>query len=337
MTAHMRRKMLANLLQPTRTKQLHEVVAAQEQWEAALLEYQTVSGVKLPEDALVVSFISMMPEKLEEDMNRLDMQFVTLTDVKSYVQKQVRSKRNLVKNSINHVTEEPGLKWNYNQYTGEIEAVAGHLGIELTDENWNTLGSLVTGKSKGKSEGKGEGKGKGPCFHCGGYGHVLSSCPKYDEVMKQLRTSQGNDGQGKSGKSGKGLGKSGFHNYGQGKGVGKSGKSNNWTENKFMGLWNDPPLDNQNMWNTVVGTSGAGSTTDGIHSMMEYSVPTKNAFEALQQEEQDITGDLQDDNDTGCLSSCPVCCSCHEPAPTRTSQKRKELHLVHACPRNSFD
>ena len=56
-TAHMRRKMLANLLQPTRTKQLHEVVAAQEQWEAALLEYQTVSGVKLPGDALVVVYL----------------------------------------------------------------------------------------------------------------------------------------------------------------------------------------------------------------------------------------------------------------------------------------
>ena len=245
-TAQIRRKILANVIQPVQVSKYEEVLAAEEAWLRTLKKYNDNAKEKLPEDVLVTSYVALLPQKLADDIDSLEREFEKMSEVQSYVRKQVHSRRTLPaltpRRALNAVEEPNGVEDSVEKI---LEKLQEEFGVEPTEESQSLVASLVKGKG-----GKSKGKGKGGCWECGG-NHKRSECPVYDEKWKSWRSQpRGGDfmGPGKgnpssdrttswSTSSGKGLpSPSGFPPFkGKGKGKGK--------QNTFMGAWMASDID----------------------------------------------------------------------------------------------
>lgn len=84
-----------------------------------------------------------------------------------------------------------------------------------------------------KGKGKGKGGGKGSCHHCGEYGHIKSTCPRFDEVMRQIRA---RGGQAKGQPTGFGKGP-----WGKGGGKGDKGSGKGMLAPWLDALMGAPP------------------------------------------------------------------------------------------------
>ena len=220
------------VLSPKRCKRYSEVSAALEEWEYALSIYERVEGNKLSEQARIFSVKRVVPEELQDDVNRLN-NLDSFEKVKAYIVEQVLVRRDVKNSSTGPVAMDvdmmtkmiASLEEHHGQCQDEqaydedrMENKEDDLECKECDGSpeglFNKLFSMVKGQ-KGKSKGKGKGKGgkfDGYCNKCGKYGHKATDCwsgPGAKGFGKNQEKGQGN-WYGGYGKSPKGKGKGAY-------------------------------------------------------------------------------------------------------------------------------
>ena len=228
MTAQRMQAITNRVLAPKRCKRYAEVSAALEDWEYALSVYERVEGHELSEQAKIFSIKRVVPEELQDDVNRLN-NLDSFAKVKGYILEQVLVRRDTGRNTSNGPVgmdvdlmqkmiatlqdqgqEESSWKDEEKTENKEEESECRECGDGTPEGVLNQLLSMV--KGKGKTGGKAE-KFEGYCSKCHKWGHMARNCWTGQGKGK----GKGNDkGKGQNswdksyGKSGKGGGKSAY-------------------------------------------------------------------------------------------------------------------------------
>lgn len=273
MTPQVRRRLLQQVIQPKPSRNYAEVADAEEAWERSRARYEESAPTKLPEDVLVTAYMSLLPQKLKDDMEALDRDFSTLPEAKAYVLKQVNAKRDSPKEPWMAGAIYEDVKEEAGEEDDVVHQILKITGLEGNSENAAYIASMVQkGKGKGKSGGKGgkSGFGKGVCWHCGSPDHTRSQCPQFDEVMRQRRAEKG---------VGKGPGPSWGKGKAGGKGAGAGGKGGAQPRS-FLGVWQDALIDSISPAGQV-----AGNNSWCGHVSSKFQLPVFNRFDAFDTEE----------------------------------------------------
>ena len=194
---------------PTKVKDLTEVPAALEAWEALVKELQT-SGQPIGDLLKMVGFMQLLPDDMNKDLTRVRHDITDYGASRIWVLDQIAARRNPPKKGaeIHHVDKERDEGGQEENEPSEDELLA--LGRYQWDQR----------QGKGGSSGKGS-TFEGYCSHCGIYGHRLRECRKLDKEMEERRRKGG----GKNGQ--KGGGKNWWGSNGWSYGSGWNGGANN--------------------------------------------------------------------------------------------------------------
>jgi len=233
------------VMQPDKVRQYQDIVAAVEQWELRVKEFQKVNnGFKLPDSMMVNGLCHVVPAELEREIMKLPNQEYTV--VKRYVYDQVAARKepwfhgerkgsggakDYGKNHQGVADMELDMAEAINSlerlgqmFMTQDEGGHDHNEDEEEDKKEEMKEKLNTvlmalqgkgGKGGGKSGGKG-GKFNGTCHHCGKHGHRISECWIKDEDVRR-KNGGGKGGDGGAGgwnQGGKGHGgKGGYQGY----------------------------------------------------------------------------------------------------------------------------
>ena len=97
----------------------------------------------LPDDVLIIGFMSMLPRKLQEDFLSLEREFESLTDVKAYALKQVQAHRDVDEMAGMHFgVHACSTKEDQGPDDTTVESALRDAGYEHTEDNKN-LGVLT--------------------------------------------------------------------------------------------------------------------------------------------------------------------------------------------------
>ena len=85
--------LVGRVLNPGQVKNIMEVTAAVERWEAWTKEYEESTGTKVPEVATVYAKKQAMPAEVQHDMQRLSSQIQTYKQARAFIMDQVLTRR----------------------------------------------------------------------------------------------------------------------------------------------------------------------------------------------------------------------------------------------------
>ena len=210
---------LANrVYQPKRCKHYSEVSAAIEEWEmqaSALARAEKAPDNKLNDITRMYSLKQLVPEELEEDINKASTALHSYDLIKGYITEQVAVRRDvknaskgpvsldmhMMKSMLASMSGYGGDSEEWPEEKEEDKCEPCGQADDATFENqlcsfFNRFkggkdGGKGGGQKGGKTGGKVGAKIEGTCHFCGKPGHKISECWAKDEEMKQ------NKGNGK--------------------------------------------------------------------------------------------------------------------------------------------
>ena len=224
------------IMQPEKVKGYGDIVAAVEQWQLLVKEYEKANkGFTMPETMLINGLCHIVPVELEKEVMKLPNQEYAF--VKKYVYDQVAvrkepwfkgdKKKDFGKNhqgpadmeldlaeALDQVQKLSAAYMTHDEEAGkEEESEESEAKMELREKMSAVLYALEGYGGKGGNKG---GRFPGNCHHCGKPGHRISECRLKDEEMRK-RNGKGGYGKGNWG----GGYQAGGYKGGQGKGYGK--------------------------------------------------------------------------------------------------------------------